>query len=159
MGRQRVRLRNMVRCSLCTEHAFPLNKAFHPRWDTVPAAGTASSWSMTAALRLRIKVMKSVVRLIPHHWEPTRIWFRARVAESNHVEGLNNNAKTHHEKVLRLEIPSGAGSRAASCPWQASQTETRPRIPVRRRYPASQRASRIMWAGGRRVAAQLWHYA
>jgi hypothetical protein len=64
--------------------------------STARSAGRASSWIAwcTAALRSRIKPMKSVARMIRRHRELILNWFRAKGAISNGiVEGLNNKAK------------------------------------------------------------------
>lgn len=105
---QRGRLRELVRCNLRTVRAYLLKEDFQQLWDyrSVAWAGKFMDRWCTAALRSRIKPMKSVARMIRRHRELILNWFRAKGEISNGVvEGLNNKAKLTMRKSYGFRSP------------------------------------------------------
>ena len=105
---QRGRLRDLVRCNLRTVRAYLLKEDFQQLWDyrSVAWASKFMDRWCTAALRSRIKPMKSVARMVRRHRELILNWFRAKGAISNGVvEGLNNKAKLTMRKSYGLRSP------------------------------------------------------
>jgi transposase len=95
-GKQRGRLRDLVRCNLRTVRAYLLKEDFQQLWDYASptwAGKFLDSWC-TDALRSRIKPMKKVAKMVRKHRALILNWFRAKGRISNGVvEGLNNKAK------------------------------------------------------------------
>jgi transposase len=113
-----------VRCNLRTVRAYLLKEDFQQLWDyhSVAWAGKFMDRWCTAALRSRIKPMKSVARMIRRHRELILNWFRAKGAISNRVvEGLNNKAKLTIGRTLLLRCPTGATRVRA--PFQTVQAD------------------------------------
>jgi len=92
--------RRRVQCRDCEIVAgLPLRRLGRP-------AGKFMDRWCTAALRSRIKPMKSVARMIRRHRELILNWFRAKGAISNGVvEGLNNKAKLTMRKSYGFRSP------------------------------------------------------
>ena len=105
---QRGRLRELVRCNLRTVRAYLLKEDFQQLWSysSVGWAGKFLDRWCTAALRSRIKPMKTVARMVRKHRELILNWFRAKGQISNGVvEGMNNKAKLTMRKSYGFRSP------------------------------------------------------
>jgi len=100
-GRQRVRLRDLLRYNLQTVRAYLLKEDFQQFWDydSPTWAGKFLDEWCRQVMRSRIKPMKKVVRTLRAHRALILNYFRARKAfSSGIVEGLNNKAKVTMRK-------------------------------------------------------------
>jgi transposase len=107
-GRQKGRLRELVRCNLRTVRAYLLKEDFQQVWEYRSAtwAGKFLDHWCTDALRSRIKPMKKVARMVRSHRELILNWFKAKGQISNGVvEGLNNKAKLTMRKSYGFKSP------------------------------------------------------
>jgi len=136
-GTQRGRLRDLVRCNLRTVRAYLLKEDFQHFWlySSATWAGKFLDQWCTAALRSRLKPLQKVALMLRRHRPLILNWFKAKGQISNGVvEGLNNKAKTHHEKIIRLQITRDPGNRSVSCTWKITAAKTHPRILVTRQF-------------------------
>ena len=100
-GRQRVRLRDLLRYNLKTVRAYLLKEDFQQFWDydSPTWAGKFLDEWCRQVMRSRIEPMKKVVRTLRAHRALILNYFRARKAfSSGIVEGLNNKAKVTMRK-------------------------------------------------------------
>ena len=95
-GKQRFRLRDILRYNLKTVRAYILKEAFQQLWDyTSPAwAGKFLDEWCRQVMRSRIEPMKKIARTLRKHRELILNYFHAqKLLSSGVVEGLNNKAK------------------------------------------------------------------
>jgi len=100
-GRQRVRLRDLLRYNLQTVRAYLLKEDFQQFWDydSPTWAGKFLDEWCRQVMRSRIEPMKKVARTLRAHRALILNYFRARKAfSSGIVEGLNNKAKVTMRK-------------------------------------------------------------
>ena len=100
-GKQRFRLRDLLRFNLKTVRAYLLKEDFQQFWDYVsPAwAGKFLSEWCRQAMRSRIEPMKEVARMLRRHRDLILNYFKAqKMFSSGIVEGLNNKAKVTMRK-------------------------------------------------------------
>ena len=107
-GKQKGRLRELVRCNLRTVRAYLLKEDFQQVWEyrsPTWAGKFLDQWS-TDTLRSRIKPMKKMALMVRNHRELILNWFRAKGEISNGVvEGLNNKAKLTMRKSYGFKSP------------------------------------------------------
>jgi len=95
-GKQRFRLRDLLRYNLKSVRAYLLKEAFQQLWDyNSPAwAGKFLDEWCRHVMRSRIEPMKKIARTLRRHRELILNYFRAqKLLSSGVVEGLNNKAK------------------------------------------------------------------
>jgi transposase len=128
---QRFRLRDLLRYNLRTVRAYLLKEAFQQLWDYNSAtwAGKFLDEWCRQVMRSRIEPMKKIARSLREHRELILNYFRAqKLLSSGVVEGLNNKAKGHHEKILRVPHLPLPRTRALSLTWQIARTRINPRF-------------------------------
>jgi transposase len=107
-GKQKGRLRELVRCNLRTVRAYLLKEDFQQLWEYESptwAGKFLDSWC-TDTLRSRIKPMKKIAKMVRKHRQLILNWFRAKGQISNGVvEGLNNKAKLTMRKSYGFKSP------------------------------------------------------
>lgn len=107
-GKQKGRLRELVRCNLRTVRAYLLKEDFQQVWEyqSPTWAGKFLDHWCTDALRSRIRPMKKVAKMVRKHRDLILNWFRAKGQISNGVvEGLNNKAKLTMRKSYGFKSP------------------------------------------------------
>jgi transposase len=95
-GKQRFRLRDLLRYNLKSVRAYLLKEAFQQLWDyNSPAwAGKFLDEWCRHVMRSRIEPMKKIARTLRRHRELILNYFHAqKLLSSGVVEGLNNKAK------------------------------------------------------------------
>jgi len=95
-GKQRFRLRDLLRYNLKSVRAYLLKEAFQQLWDyNSPAwAGKFLDEWCRQVMRSRIEPMKKIARTLRRHRELILNYFHAqKLLSSGVVEGLNNKAK------------------------------------------------------------------
>jgi transposase len=95
-GKQRFRLRDLLRYNLKSVRAYLLKEAFQQLWDyDSPAwAGKFLDEWCRHVMRSRIEPMKKIARTLRRHRELILNYFHAqKLLSSGVVEGLNNKAK------------------------------------------------------------------
>jgi transposase len=95
-GKQRFRLRDLLRYNLTTVRAYLLKEAFQQLWDYHSAtwAGKFLDEWCRQTMRSRIEPMKKIAQSLRKHRELILNYFRAqKLLSSGVVEGLNNKAK------------------------------------------------------------------
>jgi transposase len=100
-GKQRFRLRDLLRYNLKTVRAYLLKEDFQQLWDyDSPAwAGKFLDEWCRQTIRSRIEPMKKIARTLRHHRALILNYFRAQKQFSSGViEGLNNKAKVTMRK-------------------------------------------------------------
>ncbi len=101
-GKQRIRLRDLLRYNLQSVRAYLLKEEFQQFWDYASPtwAGKFIDQWCTKALRSRIDPVKKFARTVRTHRELLLNYFRARKQFSSGViEGLNNKAKVTMRKA------------------------------------------------------------
>lgn len=95
-GKQRFRLRDLLRYNLKTVRAYLLKEDFHQFWqyDSPTWAGKFLDEWCRQTMRSRIEPMKKIARMLRSHRVLILNYFKARKEfSSGVVEGLNNKAK------------------------------------------------------------------
>jgi len=101
-GKQRIRLRDLVRYNLQSVRAYLLKEEFQQFWDydSPTWAGKFLDQWCTKALRSRIEPVRKFARTVRGHRELLLNYFRAKKEFSSGViEGLNNKAKVTMRKA------------------------------------------------------------
>lgn len=101
-GKQRIKLRDLLRYNLRSVRAYLLKEQFQDFWDydSPTWAGKFLDQWCTEVMRSRIEPMKKFARTLRAHRELLLNYFRARKAFSSGViEGLNNKAKVTMRKA------------------------------------------------------------
>jgi len=128
---QKVKLKDLVRYNLQSVRAYLLKEDFQQLWkyeSTAWAAKFLDQWCRQV-MRSRIEPMKRVAKTLRAHRELILNYFRARKQFSSGViEGLNNKAKSHYEKILRVPNLPCHRTGALSLTWQAARAGTHPQI-------------------------------
>jgi transposase len=132
-GKQKFRLRDLLRYNLKTVRAYLLKEDFQQLWDydsAVWAGKFLDEWCRQA-MRSRIEPMKKIARTLRKHRDLILNYFRAQEEFSSGViEGLNNKSKVT-EKILRLPNFLCPRTRALSLTYQAPRAGTDPQILLR----------------------------
>ena len=100
-GKQKLRLRDLLRFNLKTVRAYLLKEDFQQLWDydSPTWAGKFLDEWCRQTMRSRIEPMKKVARTLRQHRELILNYFRAqKLFSSGVVEGLNNKAKVTMRK-------------------------------------------------------------
>ena len=100
-GKQKLRLRDLLRFNLKTVRAYLLKEDFQQLWeyDSPTWAGKFLDQWCRQTMRSRIEPMKKVARTLRHHRDLILNYFRAhKLFSSGVVEGLNNKAKVTMRK-------------------------------------------------------------
>lgn len=101
-GKQRVKLRDVLRYNLQSVRAYLFKEYFQQFWDydSPTWAGKFLDQWCAEVMRSRIEPLKKFVRTVRNHRELLLNYFRARKAfSSGIVEGLNNKAKVTMRKA------------------------------------------------------------
>ena len=101
-GKQRVKLRDVLRYNLQSVRAYLFKEYFQQFWDydSPTWAGKFLDQWCTEVMRSRIEPLKKFARTVRNHRELLLNYFRARKAfSSGIVEGLNNKAKVTMRKA------------------------------------------------------------
>lgn len=101
-GKQRVKLRDVLRYNLQSVRAYLFKEYFQQFWeyDSPAWAGKFLDQWCKEVMRSRIEPLKKFVRTVRNHRELLLNYFRARKAfSSGIVEGLNNKAKVTMRKA------------------------------------------------------------
>lgn len=107
-GKQKGRLRELMRCNLRTVRAYLLKEDFQQFWEYESAtwAGKFLDEWCTDVMRSRVDPMKKVAKMIRRHRELILNWFKAKgKLSSGIVEGLNNKAKLTMRKSYGFRSP------------------------------------------------------
>ena len=100
-GKQRIRLRDILKYNLQTVRAYLLKEQFQHFWDydSPTWAGKFLDQWIAAVMRSRIEPMKRVAKTLRNHRELILNYFRAKKQfSSGVVEGLNNKVKVTMRK-------------------------------------------------------------
>jgi len=100
-GKQKLRLRDLLRFNLKTVRAYLLKEDFQQLWDydSPTWAGKFLDEWCRQTMRSRIEPMKKIARTLRQHRELILNYFRAqKLFSSGVVEGLNNKAKVTMRK-------------------------------------------------------------
>lgn len=128
---QRFRLRDLLRYNLKSIRAYLLKEAFQQLWeyDSPAWAGKFLDEWCRQTMRSRIEPMKKIARSLRNHRDLILNYFRARkTLSSGVVEGLNNKAKSHYEKIVRLPHLPRPRTGSLSLTWQAAGAGVHPRF-------------------------------
>jgi transposase len=130
-GKQRFRLRELLRYNLKTARAYLLKEDFQQFWEYQSAtwAGRFLDDWCQQVMRSRIQPMKKIATTMRSHRELLLNYFRAkRRLSSGVVEGLNNKAKLTMRKSygFRTFRITEIALYVVSCPWKATGAESRP---------------------------------
>lgn len=101
-GKQRIKLRDVLRYNLQSVRAYLFKEYFQQFWDydSPTWAGKFLDQWCTEVMRSKIEPLKKFVRTVRNHRELLLNYFRARKAfSSGIVEGLNNKAKVTMRKA------------------------------------------------------------